>query len=80
MRGAFSTPSAALSTFFSLNFTDLATKLNAGQRRDKNGAGERSRTPDRLITSQLLYQLSYASPIPSIVEVELSPSSMEAGF
>ncbi len=27
----------------------------------KNGAGERSRTPDRLITSQLLYQLSYAS-------------------
>ena len=30
----------------------------------KNGAGERSRTPDRLITSQLLYQLSYASPNP----------------
>ena len=28
------------------------------------GAGERSRTPDRLITSQLLYQLSYASPNP----------------
>ena len=27
----------------------------------KVGAGERSRTPDRLITSQLLYQLSYAS-------------------
>ncbi len=27
----------------------------------ENGAGERSRTPDRLITSQLLYQLSYAS-------------------
>jgi hypothetical protein len=27
----------------------------------KIGAGERSRTPDRLITSQLLYQLSYAS-------------------
>ena len=26
-----------------------------------NGAGERSRTPDRLITNQLLYQLSYAS-------------------
>ncbi len=23
------------------------------------GAGERSRTPDKLITSQLLYQLSY---------------------
>ncbi len=27
------------------------------------GAGERSRTPDRLITNQLLYQLSYASVI-----------------
>ena len=26
----------------------------------KNGAGTRSRTPDLLITSQLLYQLSYA--------------------
>jgi hypothetical protein len=25
------------------------------------GAGERNRTPDRLITSQLLYLLSYAS-------------------
>ena len=25
------------------------------------GAGERNRTPDRLITNQLLYQLSYAS-------------------
>ena len=30
------------------------------------GAGERSRTPDRLITSQLLYQLSYASIISAI--------------
>ncbi len=29
--------------------------------KQKIGAGERSRTPDRLITSQLLYQLSYAS-------------------
>ncbi len=27
---------------------------------EKNGAGTRSRTPDLLITSQLLYQLSYA--------------------
>ena len=27
----------------------------------ESGAGERSRTPDRLITSQLLYLLSYAS-------------------
>ena len=28
-----------------------------------DGAGERSRTPDRLITSQLLYLLSYASAL-----------------
>ncbi len=27
----------------------------------ENGAGERNRTPDRLITNQLLYLLSYAS-------------------
>ena len=33
----------------------------ADAREGKIGAGERSRTPDRLITSQLLYQLSYAS-------------------
>ena len=29
----------------------------------KNGAGERNRPPDRLITNQLLYLLSYASQI-----------------
>jgi hypothetical protein len=29
--------------------------------RERNGAGERNRTPDRLITNQLLYLLSYAS-------------------
>jgi hypothetical protein len=28
---------------------------------EKIGAGERNRTPDRLITNQLLYLLSYAS-------------------
>ena len=27
----------------------------------ENGAGERNRTPDRLITNQMLYLLSYAS-------------------
>lgn len=27
---------------------------------EENGAGERIRTPDQLITNQLLYQLSYA--------------------
>ena len=30
-------------------------------RSEGNGAGERNRTPDRLITNQLLYLLSYAS-------------------
>jgi hypothetical protein len=29
------------------------------------GAGEGNRTPDPLITNQVLYQLSYASLIPS---------------
>ena|GEM_PF-867954 len=48
-----STPKARLSN--SINSTNVLRN---------NGAGERSRTPDRLITSQLLYQLSYASPKP----------------
>ncbi len=30
---------------------------------DEIGAGERSRTPDKLITSQLLYQLSYTGAV-----------------
>jgi hypothetical protein len=29
----------------------------------ENGAGEESRTPDLLITNQLLYQLSYTSAV-----------------
>ena len=33
----------------------------AGKGPLKNGAGEENRTPDRLITNQLLYLLSYAS-------------------
>ena len=33
----------------------------------KNGAGSRTRTDDRLITNQLLYQLSYAGFTASIV-------------
>jgi hypothetical protein len=32
-----------------------------GKHPTKYGAGERNRTPDRLITNQLLYLLSYAS-------------------
>jgi hypothetical protein len=31
---------------------------------DLNGAGERSRTPDIFITSEALYQLSYAGLLP----------------
>ena len=38
----------------------LQTELMA---RTKNGAGERSRTLDLLITSQLLYQLSYTGSL-----------------
>ena len=33
----------------------------AENREMRIGAGERNRTPDRLITNQLLYLLSYAS-------------------
>ena len=42
--------------------------------KQKNGAGERNRTPDRLITNQLLYQLSYASfgPGSKVIEHLLS--------
>ena len=38
-------------------------------------AGERPRTPDRLITSQLLYQLSYASVITSFNQASCSTST-----
>jgi hypothetical protein len=40
----------------------------------KNGAGERIRTADRLITNQLLYQLSYAS-----IASKLDPSRLDGG-
>ena len=43
------------------NLPDFCSIL--GSCRGKNGAGERNRTPDRLITNQLLYLLSYASQI-----------------
>jgi hypothetical protein len=42
----------------------------------KIGAGERNRTPDKLITNQLLYQLSYAGPIivlPGVASRPLKP-------
>ncbi len=31
--------------------------------KDGNGAGERNRTPDLLITNQLLYRLSYTGMV-----------------
>ena len=39
------------------------TALELSQKvfKNKNGAGGRTRTPDLLITNQLLYQLSYTS-------------------
>ncbi len=43
------------------NHASQGTKLR--KKRGWNGAGERNRTPDRLITNQLLYLLSYASQI-----------------
>lgn len=49
---------------FPSNSHTYRQNLKCNNARDKNGAGERSRTPDRLITSQLLYQLSYASTVP----------------
>ena len=46
--------------------TPLSTQVTPKNQADcllNFGAGERSRTPDLLITSQLLYQLSYASDV-----------------
>ncbi len=40
----------------------------------KNGAGERSRTSDLLITNQLLYQLSYTGRHPGVAEIPRSLS------
>ena len=37
------------------------------KREQKNGAGGRTRTPDLLITNQLLYQLSYTSTLNALI-------------
>ncbi len=42
-----------------------------------NGAGERNRTPDRLITNQLLYLLSYASL--DQIEADEHPPRLKVG-
>jgi hypothetical protein len=52
---AFCLRTQQLSIYFLNKFKQLAKQWR------NNGAGERNRTPDRLITSQLLYLLSYAS-------------------
>ena len=47
---------------FSVGLTDNeAVGLNRLSSIELIGAGERNRTPDRLITNQLLYLLSYTS-------------------
>ncbi len=58
---------------FFFQFHRLSRKTSCDNAETKNGAGERSRTPDRLITSQLLYQLSYASFVsfPKVSNVDL---------
>ena len=48
-------------------FSGRAAKLKSVTAKNRIGAGERSRTADRLITNQLLYQLSYASSEPVMV-------------
>ena len=53
---AFSNSDPLVSTCFFNENTKLQQKASI-----KSGAGDRSRTYDLLITSQLLYQLSYAS-------------------
>ncbi len=48
-----------------------------------NGAGERIRTPDRLITNQLLYRLSYAStglPLEGAYSSSLSGATLTCSF
>ena len=47
-------PLATRELAHAINFSDAYEKA-------KNGAGGRTRTPDLLITNQLLYQLSYTS-------------------
>jgi hypothetical protein len=39
----------------------IKNRVQSGKNMGRIGAGERNRTPDRLITNQLLYLLSYAS-------------------
>ena len=74
-RGGFEPPKAKPTDLQSVPFDRSGTsptRLNPlplrGQKTDparpqNNGAGERTRTPNHLITSEMLYQLSYASSL-----------------
>jgi hypothetical protein len=42
----------------------LAAFACVGKAREKNGAGEGTRTPDPIITNDVLYQLSYTGILP----------------
>ena len=54
---------------FSIKNEEL--KIPCHKARDFFGAGERTRTPDLLITNQLLYQLSYTSGL--LLHYTISP-------
>jgi hypothetical protein len=62
-RGGFEPPKASPTDLQSVPFDRSGTSPEAfiSLRIQKNGAGEGIRTPDLLITNQLLYQLSYTS-------------------
>ena len=51
-----------LSEWLSIAMTTRTNDFKVVKLLEKNGAGEWTRTPDLLITNQLLYQLSYAGP------------------
>ena len=61
--GGFEPPKLARQIYSLIPLATREPLLKTYPQREKSGAGERSRTPDRLITSQLLYQLSYASTL-----------------
>ena len=49
------------------SLSPLATREFPHMQLSEGGAGRRTRTPDLLITNQLLYQLSYTSTTPAYV-------------
>ena len=59
--GGFEPPKSLTADLQSAPFGHSGTLPFILLREHKNGAGGRTRTPDLLITNQLLYQLSYTS-------------------